>query len=298
MNRSIASAALPKYAAGTVAQSVVKWAGGKKGLLGELLPLVPDVIGRYYEPFAGGAALYFALASETPRRFKTATLADTNVDLVALYQALRTDVEGLIEALGQYRYEPDMFYATRKLDAESMQPVARAARLLYLNKTCFNGLWRVNSKGKFNVPFGRFVNPKIVDPPRLREAARALRHATCKVGDFAKITKNAKPGDFVYFDPPYAPVSTTANFTAYGKVGFDASQQERLVVELQRLKRAGVKAVLSNADTPYTRTLYARFRVRVVHMRRSINSATEKRGLSPELLVDTWGKPGLVEVSR
>ena len=298
MSKIVAPPAVPKYAAEIVAQSVVKWAGGKKGLLGELLPLVPASIGRYYEPFAGGAALYFALASETPRRFKRATLADTNADLVALYQALRTDVEGLIDTLGQYRYEADLFYATRELDPDTMAPVERAARLLFLNKTCFNGLWRVNSKGKFNVPFGRFVNPKIVDPPRLREAAKALRHATCKLGDFAKVTKDAKPGDFVYFDPPYVPVSTTANFTAYGKVAFGPPQQERLVAELQRLKALGVKALLSNADTPSTRALYAKFRVRVVHMRRSINSATEKRGLSPELLVDTWGKPGLVEAAR
>lgn len=295
MSRKVAPPAGAKYAAGIVAQSVVKWAGGKKALLGELLPLVPTSIERYYEPFAGGAALFFALASETPRRFKKATLADTNADLVALYQALKTDAESLIETLGQYRYDEEMFYATRDIDPATLDPVGRAARLLYLNKTCFNGLWRVNSKGKFNVPFGRMVNPKIVDPPRLLEAAKALRHTTCKLGDFAKVTKNAKPGDFVYFDPPYAPVSSTANFTAYGSAGFGPVQQARLVDELLRLKALKVRAVLSNADTPYTRELYARFSVRVVHMRRSINSATTKRGLSPELLVDTWGKPGLRE---
>lgn len=295
MNRKVAPAALPKYAAEIVAQSVVKWAGGKKGLLAALLPLVPDSVERYFEPFAGGAALFFALASETPRRFKKATLADTNADLVALYQALKTDVEGLIDTLGQYRYEETMFYATRDVDPATLDPVGRAARLLYLNKTCFNGLWRVNSRGKFNVPFGRFVNPKIVDAPRLRAAAQTLRHATCKVGDFGRITKGAKPGDFVYFDPPYVPVSSTANFTAYGSAGFGPEQQARLVDELSRLKALKIRAVLSNADTPSTRALYARFSVRVVHMRRSINSATEKRGLAPELLVDTWGKPGLRE---
>jgi DNA adenine methylase len=293
MTKKVAS--LPKDATENVARSIVKWAGGKKALLGELLPLVPVAVERYFEPFAGGAALFFALASETPCRFKKATLADTNADLVALYQALKTDADALIETLGQYRYDEAMFYATRDVDPATLDPVGRAARLLFLNKTCFNGLWRVNSKGKFNVPFGRLVNPKIVDPPRLRAASKALRHATCKLGDFAKITKNAKPGDFVYFDPPYAPISSTANFTAYGSAGFGPEQQTRLVEELSRLKALKVRAVLSNADTPYTRELYARFSVRVVHMRRSINSATAKRGLSPELLVDTWGKPGIIE---
>lgn len=276
-----------------MAQSVVKWAGGKKGLLGELLPLVPTKIDRYIEPFAGGAALFFALASESPRRFKRAILADTNADLVALYRALKDDAEGLIETLGQYRYEPEMFYATRALDPEGMGVTERAARLLYLNKTCFNGLWRVNSKGKFNVPFGRFVNPKIVDPPRLRAAAKALANASFKLGDFARATKDAKPGDFVYFDPPYVPASETANFIAYGRERFGPEEQDRLVRELARLKAAKVRAVLSNADTPETRALYKKFAVRVVHMRRSINRDIAKRGPAPELLVDTWNPPGV-----
>jgi len=297
MSKILAPPERPKYAAANVAQSVVKWAGGKKGLLASLLPLVPESVGRYIEPFAGGAALFFALASESPRRFAKATLADTNADLVALYQALKTDVEGLIESLGAYRYEEEMFYATRDIDPATLSPVARGARLLYLNKTCFNGLWRVNSKGKFNVPFGRFVNPKIIDPPRLREAAKALKLATIKKADFMQATKNAAPGDFVYFDPPYVPVSSTANFTAYGSAGFGPLEQQRLVEELMRLKKAKVRAVLSNADTPGTRELYARFAVRVVHMRRSINRDTDKRGLSPELLVNNWEKPGLKEES-
>lgn len=295
MSKIVAPPHRPKYAAADVAQSVVKWAGGKKGLLGELLPLVPESVERYIEPFAGGAALFFALASERPRRFKRALLADTNADLVALYQALKTDPEALIESLAAYRYEPEMFYRIRALDPSTLSLVERGARLLFLNKTCFNGLWRVNSKGQFNVPFGRFVNPKIVDPPRLREAAKALKLATFKLGDFTAVTKNAKPGDFVYFDPPYVPVSSTANFTAYGSAGFGPKEQARLAEELLRLKAKKVRAVLSNADTPHTRALYARFSMQVVHMRRSINSATAKRGLSPELLVKNWGKPGLTE---
>lgn len=297
MSKKVAPGASPKYAAGDVAQPVVKWAGGKKGLLGALLPLVPASVERYIEPFAGGAALFFALASESPRRFKNATLTDTNADLVALYQTLKRSPEALIESLSAYRYEEAMFYRVRDLDPSTLSPLERGARLLFLNKTCFNGLWRVNSKGKFNVPFGRFVNPTIVDPPRLREAAKALRHATCKVSDYLSTTRDAKQGDFVYFDPPYTPVSSTANFTAYGSAGFGRLEQERLVEELMRLKKNKVAAVLSNADTPETRELYARFSVRVVHMRRSINRDTKKRGLAPELLVTTWGKAGVIEAA-
>lgn len=297
MSKIVAQDRSPKYAAGDVAQPVVKWAGGKKGLLGALLPLVPAKVDRYIEPFAGGAALFFALASESPRRFRSARLSDTNADLVALYQALRKDPEGLIASLGSYRYDEEMFYRVRDLDPSTLSPVERGARMLFLNKTCFNGLWRVNSKGKFNVPFGRFVNPTIVDPPRLREASKALRHATCKNSDFLSSTRDAKPGDFVYFDPPYVPVSNTANFTAYAQNGFGREEQERLVDELGRLKKNKVAAVLSNADTPETRELYARFSMRVVHMRRSINRDTKKRGPAPELLVTTWGKPGVTEAS-
>ncbi len=274
---------------------MVKWAGGKAGLLSELLPLVPTTVDRYIEPFAGGAALFFALAAESPRRFKKALLADTNEDLIALYRSLQTDPDGVIQSLGQYRYDEELYYAIRDRDPHEMTAVERGARLVFLNRTCFNGLWRVNSKGKFNVPFGRYANPTILDEPRLRSAATALKRAKLEHGDFGKVSTKAKPGDFVYFDPPYLPVSRTANFTAYGSNGFGVTEQKRLLDELVRLRTCKVRAVLSNADTPEARALYKGFAMKVVHMRRPINRDTKKRGPAPELLVMTWGKPGIVE---
>lgn len=274
---------------------MVKWAGGKAGLLSELLPLVPDTVERYIEPFAGGAALFFALAAQAPRRFKKALLADTNADLIALYRSLQSDPDALIESLAQYHHDEDLYYATRDRDPNEMSEVERAARLVFLNRTCFNGLWRVNSKGKFNVPFGRYANPKILDEPRLRNAAAALKRATLQHGDFERVSAKAKPGDFVYFDPPYLPVSRTANFTAYGSDGFGADEQERLLRELVRLRALKVRAVLSNADTAEARALYKGFAMKVVHMRRPINRDIKKRGHVGELLVMTWGKRGIEE---
>lgn len=278
-----------------VASPVVKWAGGKKSLLPTLLSMVPASVERYYEPFVGGGALFFALASESPRRFKSAVLADTNEDLVALYKTLKADVDTLIETLRPYHYNEELFYAERARDPRELSPVQRAARLVFLNKTCFNGLWRVNSRGEFNVPFGRLVRPKILDDARLRAAAAALKSTRVSHGDFHKTLAKVKPGDFVYLDPPYAPASRTANFTNYARDGFDWSEQERLRDRLLELKKAKVAAVLSNADTPDTRELYKKFSMRVVQVRRSINSNTGKRGPAPELLVSTLGPPGIEE---
>lgn len=278
-----------------MAKPVVKWAGGKKALLGELMALMPERVERYIEPFAGGAALFFALASEAPLRFSRATLCDQNRDLIAMYRALKSQPDALIATLGKYRYDEEMYYQIRELDPEQLDPTERAARLIFLNKTCFNGLWRVNSKGKFNVPFGRFPNPKILDEPRLRDAHQALRKVTIEQGDFAKVTRKAAPGDFIYFDPPYVPVSKTANFTAYGEKGFDATEQLRLATEMRRLRELGVHAVLSNSDTEEVRALYKDFSVRVVLMRRNINSDGGGRAKIAELLVTTWGKPGIMK---
>jgi DNA adenine methylase len=280
---------------------IVKWAGGKGKLLGELLARVPDEVRVYREPFAGGAALFFALAAEAKagrRRLDRAVLADENVDLVACYRAVRDDVDGVIEALGGYRYDRELFYATRERDTASMSDVERAARLVFLNRTCFNGLWRVNSSGRFNVPFGRYKNPRILDEAGLRAAHDALAAAELVHGDFTLATKDAAPGDFVYFDPPYVPVSRTASFTAYARRGFGSADQERLRVELSRLKGLGVRALLSNADTPETRALYADHAAWVVAVPRAINSDASKRGAAAELLVTTWEAAGVRERPR
>jgi DNA adenine methylase len=264
---------------------VVKWAGGKAKLLREILPLVPDKVATYREPFCGGAAVFFAL--ESTRR-KRAVLCDQNADLVALYTVLRDDVDGLIRALRKYRYDRDLFYETRAIDSATLNERERAARLVFLNKTCFNGLWRVNSSGIFNVPFGRYANPNICDVPTLKAAALVLKGATIVHGDFIKATKTAKPGDFVYMDPPYVPLSKTANFAAYATGGFGPADQLRLKNEFARLASLGVNAVLSNHDTEEMRELYKDFNIVPVNVIRSINSNITKRGPAREILVLNW----------
>ena len=209
---------------------VVKWAGGKTRLLDRLMKrLPPGRFKTYAEPFCGGGAMFFALAAEPKRRFTRALLADKNAELVTLYQVIKNDVEPLIDRLrgyqdDYYRLDDDKrrerFYEVRALDSGTLTPVERGARLLFLNRTCFNGLWRVNASGRFNVPFGKYASPRILDVEVLRAAHEALAIAEIHLADFSFITKQLKRGDFVYFDPPYVPVSKTANFTAYASDPF------------------------------------------------------------------------------
>jgi DNA adenine methylase len=276
-----------------IVKPIVKWAGGKSRLLGDLLRHVPEQVGTYIEAFAGGAALFFALAERGG--FKRAVLCDQNEELITCYRAVKKDVSAVIEALSRYKHDREVFYKVRDADTKVMSDVERAARLIYLNRTCFNGLYRVNASGKFNVPFGRYKNPRIVDVERLEKASRALKKAELLVGDFTVATKKARAGDFVYFDPPYVPLSRTAAFTEYAAGGFDQEDQERLVAELVRLKKAKVPAMLSNHDTPETRELYKQFRAHVVYVSRPINSDPKKRGAARELVVTTWEEPGIVK---
>jgi DNA adenine methylase len=276
---------------------IVKWAGGKAKLLPALLPHVPTHIRTYAEPFAGGAALFFALAGDPSRTFERAILADQNEDLIACYRAVRDDVEALIHALADFTYDEEVYYQVRDLDPRGMSDIARGARLIYLNRTCFNGLWRVNSSGKFNVPFGRYTNPRIVDAEGLRAASKAFAKVELVVGDFASVTRDLGAGDFVYFDPPYVPLSKTAAFTAYAKGGFGQAEHERLAAEVLRLKAAGVLALLSNADTEVTRGLYRGLTMHAATANRSINARGTGRGLANELIVTTWDSPSVAEVA-
>jgi DNA adenine methylase len=284
------------------AQPVVKWAGGKWLLLDHLLKRLPK--GRfetYAEPFCGGAAMFFRLWSMKPRPFARAILVDSNADLIALYRAIQSDVEALIERLTRYQEEYDQrdlfgkseqFYEVRE-DTASRTDVERGARLLFLNKTCFNGLWRVNSKGLFNVPFGKRAKPRIVDAPLLRRAHEALSVATLVHGDFTDALRELTKNDFAYFDPPYVPLSKTANFTAYsGKFGEE--EQASLAAEMARLHKRGVRAMLSNASTPETVALYKShaFHVGTIQALRVINSDPNKRGAVEELVVTTYGPKG------
>lgn len=265
---------------------IVKWAGGKSELVEELVAEMPEKIGTYVEPFAGGAALFFALASAEKPRFFRAQLNDRNAELIASYRAVRDDVDAVIAKLGGYKYDKELYYKVRDVEStHALTDVERGARLIYLNKTCFNGLWRENSKGRNNVPFGTYTNPKILDSDGLRRASRALAWVRLTVSDFEAACEGLGAGDFAYFDPPYVPVSKTASFTAYSANGFSHAEQERLCALLFTLKKRKVKAMLSNANTPETRALYAKLRTKEVSARRSINSDKTKRGAAGELVV-------------
>jgi DNA adenine methylase len=260
----------------------LKWAGGKSQLLHEILPRLPERIATYYEPFVGGGAVFFALARE--RRFERAVLADTNPELVEVYRTIQQDVDGLISELLRLkaRHSQEHYYQVRASRPRSR--TARAARVIYLNKTGFNGLYRLNSSGQFNVPFGRYKNPKICDEPVLRAAAQALEQATIEVADFEQICRRARPGDTVYLDPPYVPLSDTAYFTAYAKDPFGMVEHRRLAAAFADLAQREVFALLSNSDTPETRQLYRAFRCEFVPVARSINSKSDARGPVSELL--------------
>jgi DNA adenine methylase len=280
---------------------IVKWAGGKSRLLDELRTRVPTDVRTYVEPFAGGAALFFALAEDVAAHKRTMTraiLADRNEELIACYRAVKSDVKGVVEALGAYRHDKDLFYEVRARDTATMSDVERGARLIFLNHTCYNGLWRVNSSGKFNVPFGNYKNPRILDQEALESASAAFERVDFVGSDFMDATSALGQGDFVYFDPPYTPASSTADFTTYATGGFGPSDQTRLVDELRRLRDAGVLVMLSNADTPETRELYADFNIASVSAPRSINSDGNKRGLAAELLVTTWGMKEVAPAKR
>lgn len=265
----------------------LKWAGGKRQLLPAILPAILDRVparcATYYEPFLGGGAVFFALAAR--RAFRRAVLTDLNAELIDAYLGIRDDVEGVIRRLARMKHDEGTFYRIRARDPAASSIPARAARLIYLNRTCYNGLYRVNSRGLFNVPFGRYKNPRILDRDNLRLVSRALQGVTIQVADFEEGVARAKPGDVVYFDPPYEPVSRTSSFTAYSKDGFGPGEQLRLAKLMRTLRDKGVYALLSNADVPATRALYRECSLESVLARRAINSRPDKRGAVPELLV-------------
>ena len=266
---------------GSAARPVLKWAGGKRQLQHQILDELPTSIDTYFEPFVGGGAIFFALAAEG--RFKRAVLGDRNADLVAVYHALTQDVEGVIRLLHKFRYSEAEYYRVREQRPRSL--TARAARLIYLNKTGYNGLYRVNRSGQFNVPFGRHKSPLICDEDNLRAAAAALSRAEIVTEDFEAICRDARPSDAVYFDPPYLPVSKTSNFTAYDPHPFGIDEHERLAQVFERLERRGVCTVLSNSCTEQTRKIFGRFQYRRVPVKRPINSKANLRGPVDEILV-------------
>jgi len=268
----------------------LKWAGGKRQLLGHIEALLPERIDTYFEPFLGGAAVFFRLAAG--RRFRRAVLADANPELVNCYQAIRDDVDGVVDELRGYRNNRVLYYRVRRRDPAKLSPTARAARLIYLNRCGYNGLYRVNSSGQFNVPFGRYHRPVICDEDRLRTASEALRDVEILCDDFANTLKRVGRRDFVYLDPPYVPLSATASFTAYARRGFGSEDQERLAAVLRALGTRKVPALLSNSDCGTTRELYRGFeRIDRVPVRRAINSVAHGRGPVDEILVRSFDYP-------
>jgi DNA adenine methylase len=247
-------------------------------------PLLPDGFRRYFEPFVGGAALFFSLRA---RGFDApAFLSDVNAELVDCYRAVRDDVDGVIRALREdHKYERDHYYAVRAWKPAQLPPAKRAARTIFLNKTGYNGLYRVNRSGQFNVPFGRFTNPQLCDAENLRACSRALQGVSIENADYASVTGRAKAGDFVYFDPPYVPLSPTSDFTAYIPGGFGEGEQRKLAKVFRKLAARGVHVMLSNSETKLVRDLYDGFTIDVVHASRSVNSNAARRGKLDEVVV-------------
>lgn len=262
----------------------MKWPGGKSRLLPELLARLPPRWNRYYEPFAGGAALFFRLA---PR---DAVLGDLNAELIATYRGLAEGLPRVARHLSRYRdaHSPSHYYATRErwnTQRARWDLPKTAATFIYLNKTCFNGLWRVNRAGEFNVPLGRYTNPPIYVPDALHAARDVLVRAELRAADYRVTLADAERGDLVYIDPPYHPVSATASFTSYTRDAFNADDQRALAETARQLVARGCHVVLSNSDTPFIRELYADFRIDAVRCSRSINSVAERRGAVSELII-------------
>jgi DNA adenine methylase len=258
----------------------VKWVGGKREILPALLPHVPKSFGTYFEPFVGGGAMFFHLA---PRR---AVLGDSNERLIRAYRGVKTDVKRVIALLRSYPHTKKFYLELRIREVDAGTDADVAAWLIYLNKTGYNGLYRVNSKNIFNVPYGDYRKPNICDEPTLRACARALAGTTLEYEDFEANTATAVEGDLVYFDPPYVPRSISSYFTSYTASGFGLSEQERLRDVALRLKRRGVQVLVSNSATELVERLYSRhFEFVPVLAKRRVNRNGGGRGAITEYLI-------------
>jgi len=263
----------------------VKWAGGKRQLIELLLENTPESFNTFYEPFVGGGALFFALMPSK------AIISDINSELINAYDVSKNNVEELISCLKKHRNEEEYFYAERALSPKNLSAVRRASRFIFLNKTCYNGLYRENSKGQFNAPFGRYKNPRIVDEDNLRAVSCYLNSADIRIlnHDYKSSLSNAAKGDFIYLDPPYHPFSETASFTKYSKGDFTVKDQEELADVFKFLDKKGVFVMLSNSNTEVIKKLYRNYDFSVVEASRSINCKAQKRGKGFfEVLIKNW----------
>ena len=269
----------------------LKWAGGKRQLLSEINKYVPKKYKTYYEPFLGGGAVLFELQPQK------AIINDRNPELINCYQVIRDCLEDLIVDLSKHKNEESYYYQIRNCDRsptykDDYDVVARASRIIYLNKTCYNGLFRVNSQGHFNVPFGKYKKPNFLEEDVLRAINKYLNHNQVKIlnTDFEEAVKDATKGDFIYFDPPYDPVSSTASFTGYDVNCFAQDQQKRLKSVFDDLNQRGCQVLLSNACTDFILNLYSDYTIETVYATRAINSNALKRGKVSEVLVMNYGK--------
>ena len=265
---------------------ILKWVGGKRQLLNDILPLIKSK-GTYIEPFLGGGAVLFA------HQPKKAIVNDYNSELMNVYQVIKSHPEQLIQLLQihQNNNSEEYYYKTRELDRteeyKELSPIQKASRIIYLNKTCYNGLYRVNSSGHFNSPYGKYKNPSIVNAPIIRAISKYFNdnEITLLQGDYKEALKKAKKGSFVYLDPPYMPISSSANFTGYTENGFGYKQQEELKKECDKLREKEIRFVLSNSDCSEIRELYKEYKIQTVQAKRAINSNSAKRGEINEVLI-------------
>lgn len=279
---------LPKIPWSRSPRPLVKWAGGKGQLLEALEHHFPQDFRTYYEPFLGGGAVFFYLV-EKRHRFR-AVLSDVNEELIIAYRSVKENVEELIQELDKhktkFKLNPKGYYYHLRDELEISTGLQKAARLIFLNKTCYNGLYRVNKEGKFNVPFGRYKNPKICDKRNLRIVNKVLNWSKAELHalDFQEATQDAGKNDFIYFDPPYQPVSSTANFTSYTHSGFPEKEQERLCRWFRELDKRGCQIVLSNSNTKAIRNMYKGYNIQEVEAMRAISCKGSKRTGHTELI--------------
>ena len=271
-------------------QPFTKWTGGKRQLLGELRSYMPETYGRYFEPFVGGGALFFDLAPEK------AVINDFNEELINAYRQIKNNPAELINLLIKHKENnsKDYYLELRSADRDGrisrMTGVERAARILYMLRVDFNGLYRVNSKNQFNVPYGRYKNPKIVDVDLLYQISEYLNENDVEIlqTDFAEAIKDAQTGDFVYFDPPYIPLNETSSFTSYTHEGFSYEEQVRLRNTFKELTERGVYAMLSNSSSPLVEELYKDFNIYFVEAQRTNGAKSSSRGKISEIIVTNY----------
>ena len=254
------------------AKPIMKWAGGKTQMLSDIMPKIPKKYGKYIEPFIGGGALFFALNPDK------AIIADRNPELINMYQQVADNVETVISYLKKYKNTKEDFYEVRSLDWLKLKKEEAAARMIYLNKTCFNGLYRVNKKGQFNVPFGKYKAPNFCDEEVLYAASDVLKKATIECGDYLSVLKKyAEPGDFIFLDPPYLPISEYSDFKRYTKEQFYEEDHIELAKEVKRLQELGCYVILSNSNHPLVHELYADYKIEVIQTKRYISCNGSKR---------------------